>query len=209
MHFDKNARGVLRFLRSVEESLPMLFWLLLLFGFDTPYFAMCTLISAALHELGHILALFLLDIRSTAPLGHITGFRILPHRALSYREDALVSLGGPLANLIFSLLFWLLSMPFGEYFSTLALFGVMTMLSNLAPIEGYDGYRLILALSAERFPYAERCLRAVSFFITAVLLFLSLYLIDKLGTGYWIYAIFSLGALSFISKSQKRTFSKE
>ena len=209
MQIDKNARGVLRFLRSVQESLPTLFWLLLLFGFDTPYFAMCTLISAALHELGHIIAFFLLDIGSISPRGHVTGFRIFPSRALSYREDAAVSLGGPLANLIFSLFFWLLSIPFGEYFSTLALFGIMTMLSNLAPIEGYDGYRIILALSAEKFPYAERYLRAVSFFITAVLLFLSLYLIDKLGTGYWIYAVFSIGALSFISKSQKRTFSEE
>ena len=196
----------MRLFKALEQSLPLLFWALLLFGFDTPYFAMCTLISAAVHELGHMLAFYFLNIGSSNPAAHMSGLRIHPSRALSFREDAIVSLGGPLANLIFSLISLALYPFFGDYFAMLALFGVMTMLSNLAPIEGYDGYRLILALTADRFPYFERILGRISFTISVTLSILSLYLIDKLGTGYWIFGIFFAGTLSFIAKSQRRAF---
>ena len=206
MHNDKPHSFPIKLLRLTQRLLPPLFWMLLLFGFDSPLFAVCTLISAAIHELGHIAVFFLLGIKSSRPTGHITGFRIMPSRSLSFSEDALVSLGGPLANLLFSAIFLSLFPLFGDYAKILSIFNALTMLSNLAPIEGYDGYRIILALLSEKFPYLERGLCALSFFFTTVLSFLSLYLIEKLGTGYWIFALFYISNLSFISKSLKRTF---
>lgn len=206
MHNDKTPHFPIKLLRLTQRLLPPLFWMLLLFAFDSPLFAVCTLISAGIHELGHIAVFTLLGIKSSKPTGHITGFRISPARVLSYSEDVLVSLGGPLANLLFSAIFLSLSPIFGDYAKILSLFNALTMLSNLAPIEGYDGYRIILALLSEKFPYFEGGLRAISFFFTSVLTFLSLYLIEKLGTGYWIFALFYIATLSFISKSLKRTF---
>ena len=206
MHIDEKKRFVFRRLRLLERLLPPIFWMLLLFGFDSPLFALNTLISAAVHELGHISVFLLLGIKSSRPTGHISGFRILPKRSLSFSEDALVSLGGPLANLVFSLISLSLSPFFGEYAKILSLFSALTMLSNLAPIEGQDGYRIILALTSRKFPYFEGALRKLSFAFNVILLFLSLYLIEKIGSGYWIFALFCASALSFISKSLRHAF---
>ncbi|MBQ9080878.1 MAG: hypothetical protein IJY27_07400 [Clostridia bacterium] len=127
---------------------------------------------------------------------------------LSYREEMALAAAGPLFNLIFAALFFILSKFLGEYFLTLALFNLMTMFSNLAPIEGQDGYKIILALMSERSVAAERFLSRASFFTAALLSFIALYLIERLDSGYWIFALFSIYGYSFVQKSQKLAFSK-
>ena len=50
-----------------EEVLTVLFWVLLIFGFDSPKIAVYTIISAFLHECGHLAALRIMRKKS-APL---------------------------------------------------------------------------------------------------------------------------------------------
>ena len=69
----------------------------------------------------------------------------------------------------------------------------------------------ILAI-AQRFGAEDRAretLCTISFFLTALMMLISLYLMYCLNGGYWIYAVFSISAFSFIKKSlnsQKRRF---
>jgi hypothetical protein len=85
------------------------------------------------------------------------------------------------------------------------------MISNLLPIEGYDGYGALTSISGmlgsgELEPFV---LKWISFFFTALMTLISLYLMYYLNGGYWIFAIFSVSTLSFIKKSlemQKRRF---
>ena len=46
--------------KTYKEILPLLFWVLLLFGFDKAYIAVLTLLVALVHEVGHYIA-FLAD----------------------------------------------------------------------------------------------------------------------------------------------------
>ena len=83
----------------------------------------------------------------------------------------------------------------------------MTMLSNLLPIEGYDGYRAVSSAAAllELDPTrTERTLSSLSFFFSVLVTFLSLYLILKIGEGYWIFGVFFTLTLSALAKRQNR-----
>ena len=205
MQNNKIPRRIMRALRLAEWGLPAIFWLLLLFGFDSPPLAISTLIAAALHELGHIAYLLARGgISLFSPRAN--GFRLYPSRSLSYKEEMLLAAAGPASNLLSAALFAILSAFAGEYFQILALFNLMTMASNLLPIEGQDGYNILRAFFSERFAHTESVLKRISFTFSVLLTFLALYLIEKLNTGYWIFALFSVYVYTFIRKSQKTAF---
>lgn len=172
-----------------ERILPLLFWLLLMLGFDSRYVSILTLIAAAIHEAGHILVYLILRGDILLPFATADGFRIKPKKGLSYSEEALVALGGPMINLLVCLLFSPFSLPYLKVFVSLNL---LTALSNLLPICGYDGHRIIKALICMRKTpdFSENLLSHISLVTSATLTFISLFFILKLGEGYWIFGIF-------------------
>lgn len=193
----KGTISVLRYL--AEGILPLLFWCALLFGFDSPDIAILTVIAALVHELGHI-AVIALTKKEARLSAHISGFRIKAGSA-SYRDEILRLLGGPLVNLAL----FLISIPFaGVLDGYIALFGIvnlLTALSNLLPIEGYDGYGIIKRLLLmHNLHTGERILSAISFSLSVMITFLSLYLLYRFGEGYWIAGIFTVLLLTKIKK---------
>ena len=197
-----------KLLLFLERSLAILFWVLLMLGFDTPYIAILTVGSAVIHECGHLIAALLFTNSDTrAPTGSISGFRIKAH-GLSYKEELLLSLGGPMINIILGVLLFCIPFtePLSSYMHVFALLNIMTAVSNLLPIESYDGYRAVLSAAAiftNRRDSAEAVMKKISFAFSALMCFLSLYLILKLGEGYWIFAVFFTILLSGILKRQK------
>lgn len=176
-----------------EKLLPMLFWILLMLAFDTPAITFATLLAAAIHELGHIAVMGIIT-RGSLPLPKtvISGLRLRPHRLLSYGEEMFLALGGPLANIVVFLLLIPLFDRGGGYFLTFAILNLLTAASNLIPIRGYDGYRIIRNLLIPRLggDRADSVMQRASTFFCGVAVFLSLFLILKIGEGYWIFAIF-------------------
>jgi len=195
----------------LEQTLTILFWVLIIFGFDSPGIACLTLVAAVIHECGHLLPL--IKIRSSGanlPRAGISGFRIKISQ-LSYKEELIVALCGPLINIILALL--CLSLPLhgvlNAYFDSFAILNILTGVSNLMPIEGYDGYKALLSMARLIFKNhtaAERTLSKLSFALSAIICFFSLYLMLKLGEGYWIFGIFFTSLLSSIIRRQKYTF---
>ncbi len=194
----------------LEKCLPLFFWVLMMFGFDSPAGAVLTITVAVLHELGHMLMISLFtNKRASFPIANITGFRIRINE-LSYKEELLVSLGGPLINLIFGLPFAFIpaSSVLLSYLKAFGIINLVTMVSNLFPIESFDGYRIIssvfgiLGRADTSFSYI---LDTLSLAFTSLTCFLSLYLILKLGEGYWIFLIFFSLLISTIIKKQNRT----
>ncbi|MBE6644052.1 MAG: hypothetical protein E7612_01580 [Ruminococcaceae bacterium] len=181
----------MKFLIFTEQTLTLLFWVILTFGFDTPSVAILTVIAALIHEAGHILVLYTLNKSSCAlPRAKLSGFRIKTG-ILSYKEELYSALAGPLFNLwtgAFSLL--ISKSPLLSIFSLL---NFMTAISNLLPIKGYDGYKalscflMIISRDGSKF---ESVLRLISFLLSCLLTFFSLFLILKIGEGYWIFFIF-------------------
>lgn len=85
-------RRILTFI--ADRLLTPAFWILLIFGFDEVYVAVLTLISALIHEAGHLIAAGprIGGIRYT-----LSGPRI-GSGTVSYKRRILTLAGGPVAN---------------------------------------------------------------------------------------------------------------
>ena len=194
----------MKILTLFTEALSVVFWVLVIFGFDMPYVAVLTISAALIHELSHLAAIFAFKKElKNAPRGAVSGFRIAISE-LSYREEMICAAAGPLSNLISGLLL----LPFSkhEYIAMFATVNIMTALSNLLPMRGYDGYNFLraFAFAYSKNPWRlEMFLGKLSFAIAAISCFLSLYLMLKIGEGYWIFAVFFSFLLSEILQRQK------
>ncbi len=184
----------MKVLKALEKILPLIFWLILVFAFDTPRFATLTLIAAVLHELGHAAFGASRGFVRLIPSPHPTGFRINPANFLSYNDELILLIGGPVSNFCFFILgFLIYKATGGALFFDFAFLNLLTALCNLLPIRDYDGYRIIevlILLRAENAFPKIKLLSALSFAFTSSLCFLSLYLLLKIGEGYWIFAVF-------------------
>lgn len=188
----------MRLFSFAEKAFPALFWIFFLFGNNTAKMAVATLISLTVHECGHLFYLFLsgadLSIRAT-----FSGFRIRPKKILSYKEERRLALAGPVSNL----LFFLFLVPF-PCCRTLAPVSLLTAVSNLIPMEGYDGYRALSAfLSENERTKTLSLLPKMSSAFTVLFLFLSLYFLNKTGDGLFAVGLFLLSLLGVVSKSLK------
>ncbi len=194
----------MRILRSISEKiLPSLFWLVIMLAFDTPAACILTCLAALLHELAHIgAALFISDTEISLPRATLKGLKIDTGRLISYKEELVIAISGPLANVAV----FLATLPFfrlSEYLSLFGILNLLTALSNLLPLRSYDGYRALRALLITRVSH-ERCESIMDFlaFITSATgVLLSLVILMICGEGYWIFAIFFV---VFIREIQKR-----
>lgn len=186
-----------------DKLLPFLFFMLIIFGFDKPYMAVLTILTALAHELAHLLALALLSGGGQMPRAVLHGFKLKGAEGLSYGGELILILSGPVLNILLFLL--LLPCLFrNEYLSALALLNLFTAIASLAPIEGYDGYgAIVILLKMTNKEQYIPVLDAISFLLLCILCFLSLYFIEKFNALWWIFAtvLFSL-----LSKAEK--FSK-
>lgn len=194
----------MRILRSLSEKiLPALFWIMIMLAFDTPAMCIMTCLAAALHELGHICAaIFVSDAKISLPRATLKGLKIDTGRLLSYKEELIIALGGPLSNIAAFLL--LLPLSFlSSYIRVFALLNLLTAISNLIPIRSYDGHRILRTLLISRIPAddCERIMSNVTLFISSAGVLLSLLILMICGEGYWIFAILFI---VFIRELQKR-----
>lgn len=207
MHINEIRGTILAVLHLAEQLLSVLFWILLIYGFDEPVTAGLTVIAAVIHECGHEGYLFFAGARSGRVRGRLFGFGIGGAVKRGYGDEIMLYLSGPLANVALAAIFFLLRGALGEYALLGALLNLVTAASNLLPVEGHDGYGIIRTLldrhAAPRALY--RVLESVSFGITVLACFLALYLLGVTGDGYWIFAVFFSGMLSSMSKRLKST----
>lgn len=202
----KITKSVNHLLNGIINALSLLFWLLVIFAFNLPYVAVLTVICAIIHELGHLTPLFIFGNYKKRPRSTVCGFRITVPELLSYNDSLVILISGPCANLIAFVLLFLASFQFGEYFFLFAILNLITAISNLIPVKGYDGYKIIeiLLSQKEENHSAKIILDGVSFIIISAMSFLSLYLILKVGEGYWIFFVFFISLLVAVLKSEKK-----
>ena len=197
-----------RYAKKVERGLFAAFLCCVLLAFNAVYVAVLTLVVLLWHEGGHLFVLWCLRRRVRGVRVSAGGLRMRTG-ALSYREELLVAAGGPLANLAGALF----TLPFlrldRAYFGTLLVLHLLTALSNLLPVGGRDGERILRALLclSGRWEWLPGLLSALSFLLEATLCFLSLYLVLRLGEGYAVAATFLFGTLSALrgSKNEQKT----
>ena len=195
-------RNLIRF----SKIMPPIFWTLIIFAFDMPYVAIATLIAALIHECGHIAAMLL--ITGGFKLGsELSGLRLTGGRNLSYKEESVIAAAGPIANLLAFIIF----LPFNDYTFVLAILNLCTAISNLLPIESYDGYRILTAAldHCEKGDAARSLLSYISLFTSATVSILSLYLIRSFGGGHWIFFIFIAAVIKSLKKDERVLFARK
>ena len=205
-----NRAKMLRFFQLISNLLPMLFWGLVLFSFEELFLAVTTLFSALIHELGHIICITLTGESSFSLRGVINGFRIKAKKIKSYGEETLIYLAGPFANLIVFLVCYVLSGNVSEKLITIGTVNLVTAISNLMPIRGYDGYGALRAL-IKKYEFPSQALRILSIFSSAMIFcfsLFSLYLIDRYAEGYWIFAVFFVSMVKEIDMGLKECFQR-
>lgn len=198
MHIHEKTSNLEKILRIVNQFLPMIFWISVIFGFEEPKIGFISIASALIHESGHVLFLRLKKARRCRVRGVISGFRIRSS-LLSYRDEIMLYLSGPIANIAAAILFSLLR---GERAELLFALNIATAISNLLPVEGYDGYGALHTLAEQKNPngIGIRLLEVVSSVIIFTFCILSIYFIDRFGSGYWIFAIFFVSMLRQLGK---------
>ena len=208
MHNHNKIHLFLRLLNKLTLYLPSLFWLLLIYGFDSPCIAGLTVIAAVIHECGHGAFLLFQNSRSGMLVGNLSGFRISRKNTDSYFDDAALYFAGPLANFtaaIFSVGFIGLG---SEYAFLFFVINLATALSNLLPIKGYDGYGIARSLLS-LFDKWEKCrvvFEVISLISVTFILFVSLYVMARVGDGYWTTGLFVISLLKEVSDGMKKHF---
>ena len=185
--------------------------ILALFYADSSVFTLEVLICAALHELGHIIAMklfgveiFLFDILPCGAVIHSDADR------LPYKKEAIIALSGALAGVVSGIAALAFYLIFGGIHPLF--FGVSNLflsLVNLIPVKGLDGARAleaILSLKLDR-DRAEKITARISFVSLGILAVLSLFVIHITQNNFSLLAfcvylficLFSEGKISNIT----------
>ena len=140
-----------------------------------------SVLAAALHECGHLLAARLLHIPLRLLELDLMGAKLYPLHAIpSYRAEGLLAAAGPFSSLLLALPLLGTGAPF---LITLRNATLSFALFNLLPIEGLDGGRILHALLACRFGErgARHALFATSYLSLLFLFALSACLLLRYG----------------------------
>ena len=170
--------------RLLIQPLAILYLLWMIFA-DKSGIAAMSLLAAALHEVGHLVAAYLMHIPIKAARLDLLGARIdVNGRILSYGEEWLLCMSGPLASLVFSLvgaIFW----SHGKLAIVFSCASLLLGLLNLLPIQTFDGGRMLeCALLSFTTPQkAGSILRGCTFLFLWLLWAFSAYLIIKIADG--------------------------
>lgn len=163
-------------------ALIYLLWLLVI---DKSGIAAMSLLAAALHEVGHLLAAHFLKIPIRAMRFDLLGARIdVKGRILSYGEEWLLCMSGPLSSLLFSLLasfFWSHTRLAVAFSCASLILGLL----NLLPIQTFDGGRMLecALLSFASPKKVGAVLRGCTFLFLWLLWAFSAYLMIKIADG--------------------------
>ena len=170
--------------RFLIQPLALIYLLFMLFC-DKSGLAAMSLLAAALHEIGHLVAARVMHIPIGAMRFDLLGARIdVKGRILSYGEEWLLCMAGPLTSLVFSLigsLFWSHTRLAIAFSCASLLLGAL----NLLPIQTFDGGRMLeCALLSFTTPQKTGAiLRGCTFLFLWILWVFSAYLMIKIADG--------------------------
>ena len=166
---------------------------------SNPSLSVPALLAAAIHELGHILAAKRMNIRLKELKLGIFGAGLLPQCAsLSYGQEILLCLAGPLANGATVFLLHVLGLASTSSFCSVLCFASIALGGlNLLPVRDFDGGRMLGACLSLWFSpsVSERILTVLSFLLVWLLWGLSLYFLLRTSASLSLF-VFSAALFS-------------
>lgn len=158
----------------------------------------CAVLFSSLHELGHLLAMKLSGCQIKQLSLEAMGIKIEKSSCdLSYKNEVIISLCGPLVNLVFIVLFIFLK----KYFPVLSLplnINLGLFFVNMLPCKALDGGRILMNILLSKFDTykAEKIGVAVEVLVAIILvLCLILTLIFNVVNTSFVFFILSLAGM--------------
>ena len=197
--------------KRISVSIFSCVWILVLFLLDVPYI-LPMILAVALHECGHLFCARLLKIRVLRLEFSMLGARInIDDTFLSYKNEFLLAMSGPLAGAIgFALCFPISSRFcalhfFSEFLLPFSVISLCLALFNLIPIDTLDGGRMLRCAISQIFS-SERAdlVMKICTFLTLILLWsLSVYMMIKVVSGLTLFIFSAILFINFFIKDNK------
>ncbi len=191
-------------------SLIVWIWILIVLG---PAVALSYVLAIFIHEMGHFVVAkklgYTLSQFSLSPYGVSLTYT---EENLDFKDEVLIALAGPLANLISSLLivgiWWMFP---SAYFYTQSLVSISVILAlfNLLPAYPLDGGRVFLCLSQFFLPkkVAQKITIVLNFVLSIIFFVLFItFLFFNFNPTYLLFSIFLVGGildLNFVTRFEK------
>ncbi len=152
--------------------------------FSNPSFALPMLLAILVHEMGHIVAAIALRVRIKRLHLSIVGARLEIDGSISYLEEFLLSLAGPLFGILGATLVAALAIK-NESAATFAIVSLLLSAFNFFPISTFDGGRMAKCLFCSIFPldFAQKILSVISFFTMFLFWMITVYFMIKFAGG--------------------------
>ncbi len=158
---------------------PTVLYFSLLLLYDRSSFLALTLFSSFLHELGHAFAAKVLSVRiRSVTLYPFGADMMLDSTFISYNKEIVISLCGPLVNIVSAFAASKMISLGADVRSFLILTNLTLAFTNLLPISGLDGGTVLKSLLSLLFTEntSERIILSVSFVAVFFMWSLSLYI---------------------------------
>lgn len=127
----------------------ILLFIILVLGFAINFkYAVGYLLILIIHELGHYIVAKILKVRIAFGGFTPVGAYIVHENPNNCKENALISMGGPLFGGILGLIYYMIFYATGDYtFLVLTFISIILNLGNLIPVSPLDGSKIIEAIS--------------------------------------------------------------
>ena len=123
--------------------------IIILISLNKTEFLYSTIIFAILHEIGHLLALkhFKISIEEFKVSLFGGNIKILNNNKIQYYQNAIISFCGPLVNLFFFVLFYLLNIFLkNEFINEIFVINLVLAAFNLLPFYNFDGGKILTSI---------------------------------------------------------------
>lgn len=123
--------------------------IIILISLNKTEFLYSTIIFAILHEIGHLLALkyFKISIEEFKVSLFGGNIKILNNNKIQYYQNAIISFCGPLVNLFFFVLFYLLNIFLkNKFINEIYVINLVLAAFNLLPFYNFDGGKILTSI---------------------------------------------------------------
>lgn len=123
--------------------------IIILISLNKTEFLYSTIIFAILHEIGHLLALkhFKISIEEFKVSLFGGNIKILNNNKIQYYQNAIISFCGPLVNLFFFVLFYLLNIFLkNKFINEIYVINLVLAAFNLLPFYNFDGGKILASV---------------------------------------------------------------
>lgn len=201
-------------MKKIKISPLSIIWIIFLMLSNTP-FIFPLLCAVLLHECGHLLCASILKIKIQRFDLSLLGARIKTGNTLSYIDELILALGGPLAGFLgfaftFKIALGNISIPFFQKFLfPFSMLSLCLSIFNLLPLASLDGGRILKCVLCLIFSLdtAEKILRFMSFLTLLSLWMFSVYMMLKISNGVPMFIFCLIFFLKcFVLNSKTRDF---